>query len=139
MRAELIPLPRRTGRIAYRHRGDRAEWGFEDFSITREADGGRSLTVHCELAFGGDAVVRDTVLSVDAAFQPRDAYVRILNHGTLTGSGWFRFVERRKAQTDCSVRPFRLPHKCPILACSGYAALTVLLEALHSVGAACWG
>lgn len=93
MRAELIPLPRRTGRIAYRHRGDRAEWGFEDFSITREADGGRSLTVHCELAFGGDAVVRDTVLSVDAAFQPRDAYVRILNHGTLTGSGWFRFGE----------------------------------------------
>lgn len=91
MRAELSPLPRRVGRIAYRRRGDGGEWGFEDFSIFRQADGGRSLTVHCELAFGADHVVRDTVLNVDAEYQPTDAYVRILNHGIPTGSGWFRF------------------------------------------------
>lgn len=93
MRAELSPLPRRSGRISYRHRRDDAEWGFEEFSIARQADGGRSLTVHCELAFGTDHVIRDTQLTVDAAYQPVEAYVRILNHGVPTGSAWFRFGE----------------------------------------------
>ncbi len=91
MRTELNPLPRRRGRISYRHRADQAEWGFEDFTLTRDAAGGRCLSVHCEMAFDAEHVVRETVLSVDAAFQPLDAYVRILNHGVPTGSGWFRF------------------------------------------------
>ena len=92
-RTEFSALPRRFGRIAYRHRSDGAEWGFEDFSLTRDAAGGRCLTAHCEMAFDAEHVVRETVLSVDAAFQPLDAYVRILNHGVPTGSGWFRFGE----------------------------------------------
>ena len=92
-RTELTPLPRRTGRIAYKHRSDGTEWGFEDFLLTRDATGGRGLSVHCEMAFDAEHVVRETVLNVDAAFQPLDAYVRILNHGIPTGSGWFRFGE----------------------------------------------
>lgn len=91
MRTELSPLPRRRGRISYRHRSDQAEWGFEEFTLTRDAAGGRCLSVHCEMAFDAEQVVRETVLNVDAAFQPLDAYVRILNHGVPTGSGWFRF------------------------------------------------
>jgi hypothetical protein len=84
-------LPRRGGRIAYRRRSGGELWGFEDFTVTRDADNRRTLLVHCEMEFGDDHVVRDTVLSVDAAFQPLDAFVRILNHGRWTGSGWFRF------------------------------------------------
>jgi hypothetical protein len=90
-RTEFTPLARRSGRIAYRHRSDGREWGFEDFTLTRDAAGGRCLAVHCEMAFDAEHVVRETVLSVDAGFQPLDAYVRILNHGMPTGSGWFRF------------------------------------------------
>jgi hypothetical protein len=91
MRTELVPLPRRRGRISYRHRSDEAEWGFEEFTLTRDASGGRCLSVHCEMAFDAEQVVRETVLNVDAGFQPLDAYVRIINHGVPTGSGWFRF------------------------------------------------
>lgn len=91
MRTDLSPLPRRRGRISYRHHSDQAEWGFEEFTLTRDAAGGRCLSVHCEMAFDAEQVVRETVLNVDAAFQPLDAYVRILNHGVPTGSGWFRF------------------------------------------------
>jgi len=73
MRTELVPLPRRRGRISYRHRADQAEWGFEDFTLTRDAAGGRCLSVHCEMAFDAEHVVRETVLKVAAPFQPPDA------------------------------------------------------------------
>lgn len=90
----FAPLPARTGRIAYRHRATGALWGFESFTVTRDHDDARTLVAHCEMAFGEDHVVRETTLAVDAAFQPLDAYVRILNHGRWTGSGWFRFSDR---------------------------------------------
>lgn len=107
MTAKLVPLPSRAGRIAYRARGAGGEpgalWGFEDFTLTRDRAGGRTLTTHCELAFGADEVVRDSILAVDAAYQPTDAYVRILNHGEWTGSGWFRFGEH-EAQGESFTR-----------------------------------
>lgn len=89
----FTPLPRRAGRIAYRRRADHGLWGSEEFAVTRDSDGNRTLVAHCEMAFGDDDVVRETTLSVDAGFQPLDAYVRILNHGRWTGSGWFRFAD----------------------------------------------
>lgn len=113
-RTELTPLPRRTGRIAYRHRSDGSEWGFEDFSLTRDAAGGRCLSVHCEMAFDAEQVVRETVLNVDAAFQPLDAYVRILNHGVPSGSGWFRFGDDEAEGESFTAAAGRLSQRMPI-------------------------
>lgn len=86
---KFAPRPQRTGRIAYRDDDSGTLWGVEDFRITREPDGGRTLAARCEMELGDDAVIRDCSLTVDAAFQPRDAHVRIRNHGRQTGSGWF--------------------------------------------------
>jgi hypothetical protein len=113
-RTEFAPLPRRTGRIAYRHRSDGVEWGFEEFSLTRDAAGGRCLSVHCEMAFAAEHVVRETVLSVDASFQPLDAYVRILGHGLPTGSGWFRFDDEIAEGESYSTASGRLSQRLPI-------------------------
>lgn len=110
----FAPLPTRRGRIAYKHRGDGAAWGFEDFTLTRDAEGCRTLNAHCELAFGDDHVVRDTVLSVDAGFQPLDAYVRILNHGRWTGSGWFRFSGEEAEGESWNSEHGRLSERVPI-------------------------
>ncbi|MCE2842242.1 MAG: DUF3108 domain-containing protein [Novosphingobium sp.] len=114
MRTELNPLPRRRGRISYRHSSDNAEWGFEDFSLTRDGAGGRCLSVHCEMAFDAEHVVRETVLSVDAAFQPLDAYVRILNHGVPTGSGWFRFGDDEAEVESFTRDQGRITQRVPI-------------------------
>lgn len=89
----FAPLPRRQGRIAYRSASSGALWGTEEFIITRDADGGRSLMVLCEMRHGTEWVVRQTTLSVDAAFQPTDAHVRILRDGRPTGHGWFNFTQ----------------------------------------------
>lgn len=89
----FAPLPFRRGRIAYRARANDALWGFEDWRIAREADGGRCLSVHCEMTLGEASVVDDSVLAVDSRFQPREAYVRICNQGQWTGGGWFAFGE----------------------------------------------
>lgn len=91
--ARFIPLPRRRGRIVYRKTNEAQPWGFEDWDMTLGSDGMRTLSAHCELAVAGEEVVRDSVLSVHADFHPAEAYVRIMNKGRLTGSGWFRFTD----------------------------------------------
>lgn len=83
----FTPLPARKGRIAYRKAASGTLWGGEEWRITREDDGTRTLSAHCEMALGDDAVVRDCVLSLDGEYQPREAYVRICNQGRRTGSG----------------------------------------------------
>lgn len=100
MPAEFSPLPRQSGRIAYRSAATGVLWGIEDFTVTRDAAGGRTLMVQCEMQHGGDHVVRMTTLAVDAEFQPLEAHVRILNHGRPTGSGWFHFsADQAEAET----------------------------------------
>lgn len=89
---EFALLPRRQGRIEYRRR-DGGLWGVEEFRITRGLDGMRVLSAHCEMQFRDDWVVRDSVQSVHADYHPRDAYVRIMRDGVLTGTGWFTFTD----------------------------------------------
>jgi hypothetical protein len=86
-------LPRRHGRIEYRHRQGGDVWGVEEWRMTRGADGLRVLSAHCEMRLGADWVVRDSVQSVHADYHPKDAYVRIMRDGELTGSGWFSFTD----------------------------------------------
>ena len=87
------PLPARTGRIEYRRRGSGELWGQDEIRITRGADGLRVFAAHCEMHFDGENVVRDSVLSVQNDFHPRDAFVRIMRRGRLTGTGWFLFSD----------------------------------------------
>lgn len=91
--APFVPLPRRSGRILYRHAANGETWGVEDWRMTRGSDGMRVLSAHAEMRFGDDDVVRDSVLSAQSDFHPHDAYVRIMNHGRVTGTGWFRFTD----------------------------------------------
>ncbi|MFC3581186.1 DUF3108 domain-containing protein [Sphingomonas hylomeconis] len=109
----FVPLPRRDGLISYRH-ADGGLWGTERWGIARGADGRRVLTTHCEMEIGSDHVVRDSVISVDAAFQPCDAYVRIMNHGRLTGSGWFRFDQTHAECETFTAAEGRLSQTIPI-------------------------
>ena len=88
----FVPLPRLWGRVEYRKR-DGARWGEEEWAITRGSDGLRVLAAHCEMTLDGQNVVRDTVLSVHPDHHPRDAFVRIMRDGSLTGTGWFLFED----------------------------------------------
>ena len=110
----FAPLPRRRGRVAYRQRGGDA-WGFEEWAIGCGADGLRVMTAHCEMALGDDAVVRDCVLSVHADFHPHDAFVRIMNHGSVTGTGWFRFTDTEAACESWTAAEGRISQVMPIV------------------------
>jgi hypothetical protein len=114
-----VPLPRRAGRLQYKRASDDHVWGAEDWVMTRGADGQRVLSAHCEMAFGDEAVVRDSVLAVHADYHPHDCTVRIMNQGHVTGTGWFRFTDTlaeceswtgaqgRISQTMAIARPMR--------------------------------
>lgn len=109
----FAPLPRLRGRVEYRRRaGDR--WGFEDWSITRGADGLRVMTAHCEMALGDDRVVRDSILSVHPDFHPHDASVRIMRDGRVSGSGWFRFTDDEAACESWTAEAGRVSQRMPI-------------------------
>lgn len=110
----FAPLPRQSGFIAYRSAATGALWGSEDFRITRDRDGGRTCMVQCELRHGADDVVRMTSLSVDAAFQPTEAHVRILNHGKPTGSGWFCFTDSEAHAETMTLAAGRAAERRPL-------------------------
>lgn len=84
------PLPHRTlrGRIVYRH--DRhGETGRERFAVTVHGDGARTLRAECEM--DDEQLLRDVTYSVDPAWRPLDAFVRLVRHDRFVGSAWFRF------------------------------------------------
>jgi hypothetical protein len=110
----FAPIPRIRGRVTYRRRGGGEQWGFEDWSITRGADELRVFAAHCEMTFDGQSTIRDNVLSVDAAFQPIDAFVRIMRDGGLTGSGWFRFSDTEAECESWSADAGRISQCFPI-------------------------
>jgi hypothetical protein len=86
-----VPLPRRSGVIEYRSAKSADIWGLEEWRMTRGSDGLRVLSAHCEMGFGAEQVVRDSLLSMHPDFHPFDATVRIMNQGRVTGTGWFKF------------------------------------------------
>jgi hypothetical protein len=102
----FVPLPRLRGRVTYRRRGDGALWGFEDWSITRGADGLRVMAAHCEMALGKDDVVRDSILSVHPDFHPHDASVRIFSDDQASCESW-TLEAGRITQTMAITRPLR--------------------------------
>ena len=110
----FAPIPRLRGRVEYKARADGRVWGFEDWSITRGADGLRVFQAHCEMKFGTDDVVRDNILSVHPDFHPHDAFVRIMNKGAVTGSGWFRFTDTEAECESWSIDSGRISQRFPI-------------------------
>ena len=78
-----------SGCIAYRH--DRhGETGREHFSVSVFA-GGRTVRATCEL---DDAdLLRDVTYSIDEAWRPLDAYVRLSVRDCVRGAAWYRFTD----------------------------------------------
>lgn len=66
--------------------------GEETFTVHVAPDGRRTMTVNCRIL--DTDVWRDAVLTVDQAFAPVDAYVRIRERGRDLGAAWFWFGPR---------------------------------------------
>jgi hypothetical protein len=79
------------GRMVYLTDGS-GETGREFFSVTVQPDGERTLRAQCEM--DDDRLLRDVLLTVDARWRPRDAFLRLTVDGALLGSAWFRFSGR---------------------------------------------
>jgi hypothetical protein len=92
MSGQVPPAGRRYGgRFDYVHH-TRGVTGREWFDVAVHADGARTLRATCEL--DDERLLRHVVYSVDAAFRPLDAFVRLEQGGAFRGSAWFRFDDR---------------------------------------------
>ena len=88
-----IPHVRIRGKIHYTSdKPDRKgqERGREYFTITRHADGRRTLRAYVEIDDAPN-VMRDVTLSVGADWKPTDCFVRLSVGDQFKGSSWFRF------------------------------------------------
>lgn len=79
------------GRMVYATNGV-GETGREHFSVTVQPDGMRTLRAQCEM--DDDRLLRDVVITVDADWRPRDAFLRLTVEERLVGTSWFRFDGR---------------------------------------------
>ena len=73
------------GRMVYLTDG--VEMGREWFAVTVQPDGARTLRAQCEV--DDDRLLRDIVLTVDAASRPIDAFVRLTVAERTVGSAWY--------------------------------------------------
>jgi hypothetical protein len=81
------------GLISYRTGTPEAQgpwFGREHFSVSLFDDGTRTLRAVCE--FEDVGLVRDVTYTLDAAFRPVEAYVKVAYRSRPVGSGWFRFT-----------------------------------------------
>lgn len=79
------------GKILYLTDGV-GETGREWFHVTIQPDGKRTMRATCEM--DEDRLLRDVVLTVDEAWYPVDAFVRLSIAEKLVGSSWFHFTEQ---------------------------------------------
>jgi hypothetical protein len=75
---------------------DHSETGREAFSVSVLSDGSRTLRATCEMDDFG--LLRDVVQSLDSAWHPTDAYVRLAVGGRHSGAAWYRF---RGGEAEC--------------------------------------
>jgi hypothetical protein len=78
------------GKIGYYSRRS-GETGREWFTVTVMPDGSRTLRTCCEM--DDASVLRDVTYTIDAAWRPVDAYIRLSVADRFVGSSWFRFLD----------------------------------------------
>lgn len=89
----MSKLRRHSGRIEYRHADGIKGW--ERFDIDVRGDG-RTIRAYCEMGEGD--LTRDASWTLDAGHWPVEGHVRVVQHGELVGSSWYRFDG---AETEC--------------------------------------
>lgn len=111
------------GRVDYVRDGKGVS-GREWFSISVSATGDRTLRAQCEMDDIG--LLRDVVQTVSKDWLPRDAYVRLAQHGKFLGVGWFKcdatsiaceaftLAEGRISQRTETGRPVRILASHPL-------------------------
>lgn len=83
----MIDRARWHGEIGY-FDADGTRTGRELFSLSVHGDGARTLRAQCEM--DDDALVRDAVLVLSPDGRPAEAFVRVVEGGTVRGTGWYR-------------------------------------------------
>lgn len=119
------------GYIRYLHDRD-GERGREWFSVSVQPDGARVLRAQCEM--DDEYLQRDVIYALNGAWQPCEAFVRLVQHGVHRGSAWFLFDAfgiscealtsaegrvRQRRELGCHARLFA-PHP---LQCDGWQAM----------------
>lgn len=107
------------GRLSYRRKADSSERGYEDWWLTRNRDGSRTMRT---LAMTGDSkFVRDVTYTVDANERPLQVFIQLQVGDRLTGTGYFRVSgDTMKVMTDSvdtghTLQTIEVPNKFHVL------------------------
>lgn len=115
-----MPIPHTRIRGTLRYTSDKPERkgqerGREHFTITRHADGRRTLRAYVEIDDAPN-VMRDVTLSVGADWRPTDCFVRLSVGDRFMGSSWFQFSDREAVCEGFTVNEGRISQRMPLKA-----------------------
>ena len=79
-----------AGKVLYLH-DHRGEVGRENFTISKDKDGFKTLRATCEI--DEDQLLRDVIYTVNKKWLPVDAFVRLSVKGSFQGTSWYNFSE----------------------------------------------
>ena len=102
------------GRIAYTSKKPELldqDRGGETFIYTRHVDGRRTLRAHCSIDENSPRVLRDSITSVDANWNPLGGFVQITVDEEFVGSAWYRFTDRFADCEGYTVKEGRVSHR----------------------------
>ena len=84
------------------------ERGGETYLITKHLDGSRTLRAHCAIDENPPRVLRDSVTTVDADWNPTYGFVQITVDEEFVGSSWYRFTDNRAECEGYTVKEGRI-------------------------------
>lgn len=110
-----MPIPHFRIRGTLRYTSDKPdrkgqERGREYFTITRHADGRRTLRAYNEIDDAPN-VMRDVTLSIGTDWRPTDCFVRLSVGDAFVGSSWFQFTEREALCEGYTVNEGRISQR----------------------------
>ena len=115
-----MPIPHSRIRGTLRYTSDKPdrkgqERGREYFTITRHADGKRTLRAYNEIDDAPN-VMRDVTLSIGTDWRPTDCFVRLSVGDAFMGSSWFQFTEREALCEGYTVNEGRISQRIALKA-----------------------
>ena len=107
--------------------------GGETFIYTKHLDGSRTLRAHCSIDENPPRVLRDSITTVDADWNPTYGLVQITVDEEFVGASWYRFTEGLAECEGYTVKEGRISQRFELPSRPGFFGThPIQADAMHT-------
>ena len=109
------------------------ERGGETFIITKHVDGRRTLRAHCAIDENSPRVLRDSLTTLDADWNPRHAFVQTTVDDAFVGYSWYRITDELAECEGYTVKEGRISQRFELHERPGwFGTHAIQADAMHT-------